>query len=104
NDLLAWQRGFGAGPEAASRLGDANGDGFVNADDLRAWQSAFAASSRRADLPVAEPHARNLLVTAALVFSFWRRRTVATGNPAKRRKAHFVRPVAHWSISPESIS
>lgn len=43
NDLLIWQRGFGA--PGSNSTGDANGDSQVNAADLAIWKGAFGGAS-----------------------------------------------------------
>ena len=40
-DFLAWQRHYGSLLDATHAMGDSDGDGDVDADDLMAFQSVF---------------------------------------------------------------
>ena len=60
-DLLAWQRGLGAAPDATSIEGDANGDGDVDAADLASWTAAFGNAPAGRSVP--EPGATTLVLS-----------------------------------------
>jgi hypothetical protein len=75
-DLLAWQRGFGAGPGASLAAGDANGDGFVNSVDFGIWENNFGGggSAAAAAAAVPEPSTMGALLLVGLAVGGLRRR------------------------------
>lgn len=86
-DFLVWQRGKGVGPNATLEDGDANLDGYVNADDLALWRTNYGSiatpSEPVAFAPVPEPSSGLLLLVAAGLGAAIRKR---------RHPASFVTP------------
>jgi hypothetical protein len=78
-DFLIWQRGLGSGAE--HELGDANGDGVVDAIDLAAWNVQFGTSASVAAAgAVPEPIALITCISASLGLFF------LTGTRRRRRQ------------------
>jgi hypothetical protein len=78
NDFLAWQRNVGVTTGATIEMGDANGDGAVNAGDLAIWRGDFGTPGVAAAAgAIPEPMSASLAWLAAAVVSRWTRRRAA---------------------------
>ena len=76
-DFLTWQRGFGAAGDRAD--GDADGDLFVDADDLAIWRTQFSGKpATAAAAAVPEPTGLIAVLLAALAPLTARRSRLAT--------------------------
>jgi hypothetical protein len=74
-DFLIWQRNQGTTTGAGNGVGDANGDGAVNAADLAIWKSHWGlASASAAAAGVPEPAGWVVFVTATALAAFAKRR------------------------------
>jgi hypothetical protein len=80
-DFLLWQRGLGSTQQIDYALGDADGNGVVNAADLAVWRGQFGRGGSLAAAAVPEPGCAAMVV-AAMAWMGWRR--TAGMNPAAR--------------------
>lgn len=69
-DFLTWQRSVGVAVDAMRGIGDANGDGDVDAGDLAAWTAAFGNAPPVGAVP--EPSGGQLVLP---LFALWGIRT-----------------------------
>jgi len=69
SDFLTWQRGFGITAGALLELGDANGDGAIDAIDLQIWASAFGSPAALVVVQaIPEPSSFTLVFLALFLF------------------------------------